>query len=40
MRVDTIYDGEREEIVTYVSTHDLQRQSNKGMGGQTKQPIT
>lgn len=30
MRVVTIYDDEREMILTYVSTYGLQRQSNKG----------
>jgi len=30
MRVTTIHDDEREEIVTYVSTYDFQEQSNKG----------
>ena len=30
MRVITVYVDEREEIVTYVSTYDMQGQSNKG----------
>jgi len=30
MRVITVYDDEREEIITYVSTYDMQRLSNKG----------
>ena len=30
MRVITVYDDEREEIITYVSTYDMQGQSNKG----------
>jgi len=29
MRVITVYDDEREEIMTYVSTYDLQGQSIK-----------
>jgi len=29
MRVITVYDDEREEIITYVSTYDMQRQSIK-----------
>ena len=29
MRVITVYDDEREEIITYVSTDDMQGQSNK-----------
>jgi len=30
MRVTTIHDDEREDIVTYVSTYNFQEQSNKG----------
>ena len=36
MRVITIYDDKREEIVTYVSTYDLKRQPNKGKQVQVK----
>ena len=34
MRVITIYEEEREIIVTYVSTSGLQKQSNKAEKGQ------
>ena len=34
MRVITVYDDEREIIVTYVSTSGLQKQSNKAEKGQ------
>jgi len=30
MRVITIYDDKREEVIIYVSTYDMQGQSNKG----------
>ena len=30
MRVITVYDDEREEIITYVSAYDMQGQSIKG----------
>ena len=36
MRVITVYDDEREMIVTYVSAYGLQRQSTKANAGQTK----
>jgi len=37
MRVITVYDDEREEIITYVSTYDMQGQSIKANLDQTKQ---
>ena len=36
MRVITVYDDEREEIITYVSTYDMQGQSIKVNQGQMK----
>jgi len=36
-RVITVYEEEREVIITYVSTYDLQRQSIKANQRQTKQ---
>ena len=30
MRVITVYDDEREEIITYISTYDMQGQSKEG----------
>ena len=33
----TVYDDEREEIITYVSTYDMQGQSIKANQRQTKQ---
>ena len=38
MRVITVYDDEREKIITYVSTYDIQGQSIKANCGQIKQP--
>ena len=39
MRVITIYEEEREIIVTYVSTSGLQKQSNKAEKGQMNSQI-
>lgn len=39
MRVITVYDDEREEIITYVSTDDMQGQSIKTKEDQTKQTV-
>ena len=38
MRVITIYEEEREIIVTYVSISELQKQSNKADKGQMNEP--
>ena len=41
MRAVTVYEDEREKIVTSVSTFDLQRQSNKGkLSSKKKSQIT
>jgi len=40
MRVITIYEEEREIIVTYVSTSGLQKQPNKAEKGQMNSQIT
>ena len=37
MRIITVYDDKREEIIIYVSTHDMQGQSAKANKGKIKQ---